>query len=73
MAESHICRLMCFVDTDTLGLFISRLLYSDAVPVAIIVLSDFQQVGINTRVRVFRKNRVILITLRDFLSFAYEF
>jgi hypothetical protein len=73
LAESHICRLMCFVDTDTLGLFISRLLYSDAVPVAIIVLSDFQQAGINTRVRVFRKNRVILITLRDFLSLAYEF
>ncbi len=65
--ESQIRGLLYFVDTETNSLLISREVYSDSLPVGVIVVSEFQNRGLATEVRFVRDRKVARLALQDYL------
>jgi hypothetical protein len=67
-AETQIQGVLYFVENETSAAFVSRVVYSEDVPVGVIVVSQFQSKGADALMRVVQNRTVVNTSVRDYLK-----
>ena len=67
-AERQIKGLLYFVENETMAVFLAKEVYSAAVPVGVVIVSQFQSKGLDSPIRVVQDRSVVRVSVSNFIE-----